>query len=91
MNENMKRKNFHLTVAEEKIIYDASLKHHVSEAEIVRMAIQEFGAKQKITGNSLLQMANEASKQPQNNAPKNLSEDHDFYLTEGGTDVQNSK
>lgn len=96
MSENMKRKQFHLTVAEEKILYDAARKHNVSEAEIVRMAIQEFGAKHKNNGNSLLRMAREASQLIQNQAPKDLSEKHDDYIyndykSEGDSDEQGSK
>lgn len=81
MKEYMKRKQFHLTVAEEQILYELAKKYNVSEAEIVRTAIREYGKNHELKENSLLKMAREAQKE-KHDLPDDLSERHDDYLTE---------
>ena len=83
MSDTMKRKHFHLTVQEEKILYEFARKHHISEAEVVRMAIREFARNHDDRPNALLRMADAArSEQGHSNAPEDLSEEHDRYLRE---------
>ncbi|HEY0826523.1 MAG TPA: hypothetical protein VGE40_00360 [Bacilli bacterium] len=85
MTDYMKRKQFHLTIAEEKILYEAAKRNNVSEAEIVRLAIQEYGKKNLAQENSLVRMGKSA-KLEKHDLPKDLSEMHDHYLLEYGDD-----
>ncbi|HEU5138762.1 MAG TPA: hypothetical protein VFT51_02220 [Bacillales bacterium] len=77
----MKRKQFHLTSVEERILRDLAKKNGLKEAELVREAIREYGEKHMKTENSLLQMAQWA-KTEKSDSPGDLSVDHDRYLTE---------
>lgn len=81
MSDLMKRKQFHLTVAEEKILYEIAKKNNVSEAEVVRMAIQEYGKNNLIRENSLVKMAKAVQCEGRND-PDDQSENHDQYLAE---------
>ncbi len=76
---NMKRKQFHLTVAEEKILYETAKKHNISEAEVVRLAIREYAAKNADHHNSLVEMA-ELAKLHKKDMLTDLSINHDAYL-----------
>lgn len=78
MDGNMKRKQFHLTIAEEKIIYEAARKNNISEAEVVRIAIREYAAKAD-HHNSLVEMA-KAAKLHKKDILTDLSTNHDTYL-----------
>ena len=85
MSENMKRKQFHLSVAEEKMLYRLAEQDSVSEAEIVRTAIRELADKRFKQDNSLVEMAHTARASETKNGSKavsDLSENHDQYLQE---------
>lgn len=88
MSENMKRKQFHLSLAEEKMLYEIASKHNISEAEVVRTAIRELAKSELDRNNSLLEMARTARVERGNHgrAPANLSENHDEYLAEAYED-----
>jgi nitrogenase subunit NifH len=79
MDKNMKRKQFHLSIAEEKIIYEVAKKKNISEAEVVRMAIREYGEKNVNQENSLIQMA-KAAQLNEMKTHTDLSLHHDKYL-----------
>lgn len=81
MGNIMKRKQFHLSALEEKILAEISKTHSISEAEAVRMAIRELGEKRLNKSNSLVEMSEIAQKENMD-APRELSLDHDRYLTE---------
>lgn len=77
----MKRKQFHLSIAEEEILYEISKKNNISEAEVVRMAIRELAKTKLNRPNSLLSMAQFAGQTKEHQA-SDLSENHDHYLLE---------
>ncbi len=89
MSENMKRKQFHLSVAEEKLLYRLSEQERVSEAEIVRIAIRELANNRIKEMNSLEEMAlkvrsSEAGKEDEKTP--DLSANHDQFLQEAYED-----
>jgi Arc/MetJ-type ribon-helix-helix transcriptional regulator len=81
MGNIMKRKQFHLSALEEKILEQISKTHRISEAEAVRMAIRELGEKRLTKSNSLIEMSEIAQKENMD-APQDLSTNHDRYLAE---------
>ncbi len=84
MDKRMKRKQFHLTVAEERILYEYAKKHHMSEAEVVRIAIQEYDQRHQGKHNALVEMGLQSLVNPDDNknCKEDLSERHDQYLLE---------
>jgi Arc/MetJ-type ribon-helix-helix transcriptional regulator len=84
-DNNMKRKQFHLSVAEEQILYQIAKRNHISEAEVVRMAIRELAKSNLANSNTLLEMA-EAARVEENQLSPDLSENHDQYLLEAYAD-----
>ncbi|GIN56806.1 ribbon-helix-helix protein, CopG family [Lederbergia ruris] len=81
MESHMRRKQFHLTKEDEKLLKDLANKKDVSEAEIVREAVREYAAKNLQKSNPLLTMANEAER-VMIDSDGDLSVNHDFYLRE---------
>ncbi|SFQ11293.1 CopG family transcriptional regulator [Salibacterium halotolerans] len=77
----MKRKQFHLSDVEEKMLEQMAEDTGQSEAEVVREAIRQYDHKNKKSSNILVDMAKKAEKEgfPGEN---NLSEEHDRYIME---------
>lgn len=87
MSDHMKRRQFHLSVKEEKIVYEIAKKNHISEAEVVRMAIRELAKNNSDRMNSLLKMAEIARQESEgHDVPNDLSEQHDRYMLEAYED-----
>jgi len=78
----MKRKQFHLSIAEERMLYEIARKRNISEAEVVRTAIRELAKTELNPNNSLLEMARAARSEQDRlgEAPADLSENHDNDL-----------
>lgn len=76
----MKRKQFHLSSAEENILKKIAKETGQSEAEIVREAIKEYGKSHLKPTNPLVDMAIRA--QQEDGAERDLSSEHDKYLVE---------
>ncbi|WP_047985649.1 ribbon-helix-helix protein, CopG family [Ornithinibacillus californiensis] len=81
MKESMKRKQFHITVEDEKILKDLAKSTGMSEAEIVREAVREYAEKKKEKRNPLMEMVQEAERNIAD-TPGDLSVNHDYYLQE---------
>ncbi|MBW8349859.1 hypothetical protein K0H71_10415 [Bacillus sp. IITD106] len=81
MEQPMKRKQFHITLEDEKVLKDLSQSKGMSEAEIVREAIREYAKKNTHKNNPLLEMAIEAERN-MIDSPGDLSLRHDHYLWE---------
>jgi geranylgeranyl pyrophosphate synthase len=77
----LKRKQFHLSPTEEKVLQRLSKETGKSEAEIVREAINEYGKKGGKYINPLIEMAKAAQNQLEESV-KDLSVEHDKYLSE---------
>lgn len=76
----MKRKQFHLSSAEENVLRKIANKTGQSEAEIVREAIKEYGKSHLKPTNPLIDMAIRA--QEEDGAERDLSSEHNKYLVE---------
>lgn len=85
--KGMTRKQFHLGSDEEKILQETAAKYGLSEAEIVREAIKEYGQKKLKRRNPLLTMA-EKKFPVKINTPHDLASNHDHYLTKGDSDEE---
>ena len=81
MEQPMKRKQFHMTKEDEKVLKDLAQSKGLSEAEIVREAVREYAAKNLQKENPLLEMAKEAERN-ETDSPGDLSMNHDHYLRE---------
>jgi hypothetical protein len=81
MENQMKRKQFHITNEDEKILKDLASDKGWSEAEIVREAIRAYALKESQKNNPLLVMADNAEKYTIDSAG-DLSVNHDDYLME---------
>lgn len=81
MKYSMKRKQFHMTIEDEKVLKDLAQSKGLSEAEIVREAVREYAAKNLKKRNPLLEMAEEAERHVVDSA-RDLSVNHDHYLWE---------
>lgn len=81
MKEYMKRKQFHITQDDERILKEIAKKQGISEAEVVREAIREYEANHLKRKNPLLLMAKEAKK-VKVDWPTDASVNHDKYLLE---------
>lgn len=82
----MKRKQFHLSVREEKILYEISKKKGISEAEVVRMALHELEKKElepkKNPLMELVELGEKYAADLPDDVPTDLSVNHDKYLME---------
>lgn len=81
MDHPMKRKQFHMSQVDEKVLKDLAQSKNLSEAEIVREAVREYAAKSLQKENPLLEMAKEAERNAMD-SPGDLSVNHDRYLQE---------
>lgn len=81
MKPSMKRKQFHITQDDERILKALAKDKGMSEAEIVREAIREYETNHVKQENPLLAMAKEAKKVTID-LPSDLSVNHDRYLLE---------
>lgn len=79
MKHQMKRKQFHMTKEDEKVLKDLAQSKGLSEAEIVREAFREYAAKNLQRKNPLLEMAKEAERKTVDSVG-DLSVNHDYYL-----------
>ncbi|WP_026702090.1 ribbon-helix-helix protein, CopG family [Salibacterium aidingense] len=77
----MKRKQFHLSPLEERLLQQMAEDTDRSEAEVVREAIRQYGYKKKKSPNVLVQMAKQAAQEA-SPAEHDLAEAHDKYLME---------
>lgn len=77
----MKRKQFHMTIADEKVLKELAKSKGLSEAEIVREALREYAANDSKKTNPLLEMAKEAERGTID-SKGDLSVNHDHYLRE---------
>lgn len=77
----MKRKQFHITQDDERILKKLSKDKGMSEAEVVREAIRDYETKHLEQENPLLLMAEEAKKMTVD-LPADASVNHDKYLLE---------
>jgi hypothetical protein len=83
----MKRKQFHLGNEEERILRQTAEKYGLSEAEIVREAIKEYGRKKLKQSNPLSAIAKHDFA-VDSKAPRDLAANHDRYLVEGCPDEE---
>ena len=81
MGNTMKRKQFHMTSEDVKMLRELAESSGLSEAEVVREAVREYAAKKAKKVNPLLIMAKEAEKY-QSDTSEDLSENHDLHLLE---------
>ncbi|WP_164669911.1 hypothetical protein [Virgibacillus doumboii] len=81
MDNPMKRKQYHLTNEDDKIVKDLAASKGWSEAEVVREAIREYALKERQKSNPLLAMADNAEEYSVYSAG-DLSANHDDYLME---------
>ncbi|MBP1969344.1 hypothetical protein J2Z83_001448 [Virgibacillus natechei] len=81
MADPMKRKQFHMSKEDDKLLKDLAQSKGMSEAEVVREAVQEYAAKNSQQLNPLLEMAKEAEQHTVDSA-NDLSVNHDRYLRE---------
>lgn len=81
MNQSMKRKQFHITQDDERILKALAKDKGMSEAEIVREAIREYETNHVKQENPLLAMARKA-KELKVDLPSDASVNHDQYLLE---------
>ncbi|WP_066196107.1 MULTISPECIES: ribbon-helix-helix domain-containing protein [Gracilibacillus] len=77
----MKRKQFHMTNEDEKLLKELAQTKGLSEAEIVRESVREYAVNNLQKKNPLLEMAEEAERYTVN-SKGDLSVNHDFYLQE---------
>lgn len=85
MKKNMRRRQFHLSIAEEQTIYELSRQKNISEAEVVRMAIQKLGEMRvENMDNPLVEMANAAklNDEQHGSMPDDASEHFKEYYME---------
>lgn len=81
MENPMKRRQYHITNEDDKIIKDLAASKGWSEAEVVRESIREYALKVQQKSNPLLAMADNAEKYSVDSAG-DLSVNHDDYLME---------
>ena len=81
MENSMKRKQYHMTNEDDKIVKDLAASKGWSEAKVVREAIREYALKERQKSNPLLVMADNAEKYSVDSAG-DLSVNHDKYLKE---------
>lgn len=81
MERPMKRKQFHMTIEDEKTLKDLAKSYGLSEAEIVRESLREYAEKRLKKKNPLLEMA-EAAERNAVDSVGDLSMNHDEYLWE---------
>ena len=81
MDNSMKRKQFHLTHEDDRLLKELASDKGCSEAEIVRDAIREYALREKPVRNPLLEMAEEAERYSIDSAG-DTSVKHDGYLVE---------
>lgn len=81
MENPMKRRQYHITNEDDKIIKDLAASKGWSEAEVVRESIREYALKGQQKSNPLLAMADNAEKYSVDSAG-DLSVNHDDYLME---------
>ncbi|GGK09166.1 hypothetical protein GCM10007063_34530 [Lentibacillus kapialis] len=81
MENSMKRKQYHMTNEDDKIVKDLAACKGWSEAEVVREAIRDYALREQQKRNPLLAMADNAEKYSVDSAG-DLSINHDDYLME---------